>query len=263
MKITERMGDALLVLTVATTLAVGPASAALVSEWRAEGNALDSAGTNHGIAQGGLSYTTGIVGQAFHFNGTNAGISVVNNATLNYLGGDFSIMTWLRFTSHFPAGNNLFLNYGGLQTYFIGLNTADQPFLYARDNTADSVSVTGPTALNDGDWHHIAAVRNGTTGLLYVDGSLVATDSNPNLGVVDVSPAVYVRIGWAATGPTNAQLNATADARFQGDLDEVRIYSHAVSPAEVLAAAAVPEPGTMALLLAGGLAVMWGRAKSR
>ena len=262
MKITERMGDVLIVATVATIVAAVPASATLVSEWRAEGNALDSAGSNHGIAQGGLSYTTGIVGQAFHFNGTNAGISVVNNATLNYLGGDFSIMAWVRTSANNPAGNILFLNYGGVQTYYLGIDTANQPTMFVRDGGLNSVQPTGSAALNDGEWHHVVAVRSGTTGLLYIDGTLAASATNGALGSVDVSPAAYARIGWAATGGDNLSLDATATVRFVGDMDEVRIYNHALTPSEVVAASTVPEPGTAGLFLAG-VSALWARLRSR
>ncbi len=246
-------------LTMATTSSV---YATLVSAWRAEGNTLDSAGGNHGILQGGLTFTPGVVGQAFRFNGTDAGISVLNNATLNFLGGDLSITTWVRFTTNFPAGNILFLNYGGLQTYFLSLNITEQPNLYFRDGGANFVSTTGTTVLNDGNWHHLAAVRSGTTGSVYVDGVLQNSVTNPAVGVVDVSPATYARIGWAATGPTNAQLNATADARFAGDIDELLIFNHALSAADIEAAATVPEPTSMALL-AGGLVLMVSRHRAK
>ncbi len=46
-----------------------PPLSGLVSWWAAEGNALDSFGTNNGMLAGGVSFTNGEVGQAFQFDG--------------------------------------------------------------------------------------------------------------------------------------------------------------------------------------------------
>ena len=40
----------------------------------------------------------------------------------------------------------------------------------------------GNTVVNDGQWHHIAAVYDGTDKLIYVDGILDATQTNPHGG---------------------------------------------------------------------------------
>ena len=51
------------------------------------------------------------------------------------------------------------------------------------------------------------------------------------------------------------------DHMFDGTIDEVAIYARALSEDEVFAhyAAAVPEPGTLALLAVAGLAAVWRR----
>src|ERR1035441_2969639 len=46
-----------------------PAPAGLVSWWAAEGNALDSVGTNNGVLVNGAGFGAGEVGQAFLFDG--------------------------------------------------------------------------------------------------------------------------------------------------------------------------------------------------
>ncbi len=48
----------------------------LISWWRAEINALDSAGTNNGTLLGGASFAPGEVGQAFLFNSPNAAVKI-------------------------------------------------------------------------------------------------------------------------------------------------------------------------------------------
>ena len=71
-KILAAFAGLLTALTAGSSAAqtcVNPPSG-LVSWWRAEGNALDSAGSNNGALSGGASFATGEVGQAFSFDGT-------------------------------------------------------------------------------------------------------------------------------------------------------------------------------------------------
>src|SRR5437879_12451696 len=53
-----------------------PAPAGLIGWWRAESNALDSAGTNDGTIPFGMVYTNGEVGQAFSFNASGKRVSI-------------------------------------------------------------------------------------------------------------------------------------------------------------------------------------------
>jgi len=50
--------------------------AGLVAWWRAQNNAADSAGTNHGILLNGAGFTTGQVGQAFGFDGVDDRVTI-------------------------------------------------------------------------------------------------------------------------------------------------------------------------------------------
>jgi len=74
-------------------------------------------------------------------------------------------------------------------------------------------------------WHHAAGVLDGTGGLrLYLDGELVATDPD--------STASYT----GPTGPTTiGHLHTVAyDSWWSGRLDEIAVFSHALSDEEVL-----------------------------
>src|SRR2546427_4008050 len=85
---------------------------------------------------------------------------------------------------------------------------------------------------NDGEWHHAAAVlRNGLVRL-YVDGVLVAQDStNP---ISSVRPSTQTVTGHVASD-------------FVGDIDEVLVYSRALTGAEI-AAIAPPPPADRPVL---------------
>src|SRR5438132_7119811 len=58
------------------------APAAQVSWWRAEGNAVDSVGTNNGVIVG-TTFAPGEVGQAFKFNGIGNTVRIPASPTLD------------------------------------------------------------------------------------------------------------------------------------------------------------------------------------
>ena len=104
--------------------------------------------------------------------------------------------------------------------------------LFDTDGVGDTLSgttiVAGPGAVVQGAWHHIVAVRDATAGeiYLYVDGAVVPEDTgNP----------VFTG-GFASTGDlTIGYLNNNGvGANFTGGaVDEVALYSRALTPAEV------------------------------
>jgi hypothetical protein len=70
-------------------------------------------------------------------------------------------------------------------------------------------------------WHHYAYTFDGTTNRLYLDGMEQATSATPP----DTGPVLRARL---ASNYDNAD-------RFTGQIDDVRIYGRALSPAEILA----------------------------
>ena len=150
----------------------------------------DVYGINHGTAQGGLTYTTGKSGNAFTFNGTTAAVSLPTNM-FNSFTGDFSISTWLYIPTIYLTSDTIYLlsnlyapswavNFKGFALFTNGNN------IYFR--LADGSSVSGNTGfytlshaatLSSNTWYHIVATRKGSTGSkIYLNGSLVASDSN-------------------------------------------------------------------------------------
>src|ERR1035441_4272208 len=84
------------VLTVNQAPPCATAPSGLVSWWRGEGAASDSADSNNGIVEGGVAFAAGEVGQAFKFNGTNADVRVPASASLNVGTGDgLTIEAWV------------------------------------------------------------------------------------------------------------------------------------------------------------------------
>jgi len=77
-----------------------PPTLGIVAWWRAENNALDSAGNNNGTLGSGASYAPGEVGRAFQFDNTNAYMEVPASSSLNVgLSGGLTIEGWINLTN--------------------------------------------------------------------------------------------------------------------------------------------------------------------
>ena len=80
-------------------------------------------------------------------------------------------------------------------------------------------AITSPLAYNDGTWHHAAGVLRNGLAELYVDGVLVAQDTtNP---IASVRTSTVTEIGYVAS-------------YFVGDIDEVFVFSRALTAAEIV-----------------------------
>ncbi len=118
-----------------------------------------------------------------------------------------------------------------------------------------ATSATG-TLYNDGLWHNVAFVFNGTVATktfeLYVDGIRKGFDSaigtSGILGGTDSDPVV---IGEYAT--------LLANRSFAGDMAALRISNDALSPAAFLV---VPEPSSLAIAALAGTALLIGRRRT-
>ncbi len=74
-------------------------------------------------------------------------------------------------------------------------------------------------------WNHVVFTRTGTTGTLYLDGQQIATRNNLTLTMADVGPTANNWLGR----------NGYPDPAFDGLMDDVRLYTSALTAADVTA----------------------------
>ena len=80
---------------VTTAAADDPNATGLISWWKAENNAYDSVGGNHGTLQDGATYATGKVGQAFSFDGSSDSVTV-GDSSFPAGNSDRSVSLWIK-----------------------------------------------------------------------------------------------------------------------------------------------------------------------
>ncbi|MCP5532610.1 MAG: autotransporter-associated beta strand repeat-containing protein [Akkermansiaceae bacterium] len=94
-------------------------------------------------------------------------------------------------------------------------------FLYGDSSTQFDFS--GATAVNDGQWHHVAATRDGAgNATIYVDGAVDGSVTGTT--VRSLSPSISVGIGCDTRD---------SNKHFHGSIDDVRIYGRLLSQTEV------------------------------
>jgi len=145
----------------------------------------DSVGTNNGTVVGGVTYSTGIVGNAFSFDGATSYVDISNNNLKLYT---FSVSTWVYIpTASYSNTQCIFYNgyydYGSTGTYYgfyIAVGTNNTLVCRALNGTTDNTVNTLSTSLTGlfGSWIHITYTKlSATNAKLYINGSLVSSNT--------------------------------------------------------------------------------------
>lgn len=204
----------------------------LIGHWRFDGDTQDSSGQgNHGTAQGGPTFSTGKLGQGLSFDGTDDYIQTTSDELKTT--SSLTIAAWIRADNasmrHIiwqgaAAGNGggaeeeLALNVGNT------VNGASNQLQFFVEGVNDDINIT--TSFSDTtNWHHVAAVVTGldTTpqAELFLDGVSIGTDIADSIS----------RSLW----DTNLRIGrpGAATRLFDGAIDDVRVYTRALSQADI------------------------------
>ena len=201
----------------------------VVAWYPGDGNAKDFASATPGSLQGNTTYTGGRSGQAFLFDGATDAVGLGSPAALQRQG--FTIEAWIKRSSATQAtldsvDAGLILSYGQ-NGYGLYVDNAGR---LGISKIGVSFVQTSTPVVTDVGWHHVAVTKSGTVVYFYVDGVTHA-----------VSP-------YSATFEftTNAAVGARGDTffnSFHGAIDELTVYSRALTPLELHAVYAAGTAG--------------------
>lgn len=181
----------------------------------------ETTNSNKGALVGTPASTVGKLGNTFTFNGTDQRIDIAHGASNNLE--TYTVSAWIK-TSQAPTGTVAIVEkYDGVATtypYALRLNSTGTVQVAASDGTNSPVADSG-TAVNDGAWHHVVAVRTKGADLkIFVDGVLKATSTDTT------TVATTNTSGVGIAGRSNSS------GYFSGQIDEVKIFDRAFTDKE-------------------------------
>lgn len=206
---------------------------ALVARWSGDNTAIDATGNGHDGVVSGVTYTPGVFGSAYTFGGD--GDSIVVPASPALEPPEFSVSLWVKAELENHIRMLVDSTHGpGQAGWALQINQANN-ISFAHGNGSTFPEIVLAAGLNDGNFHHVAATFDGSTMKLYVDGG---------------TPATLAYSGTPAPSGRDIQIghSPSLNRPLEGALDEIRIYDHALSPAEIDRLVSVPEPATLGLL---------------
>ena len=200
----------------------------------------------------GAAWVTGIITNAVHLDGTANGYVSFPAGLVSTLT-DFSICCWVKVdTSAMWA--RVFDFGSGTGTYmfmapFSGSGTVR--YAITTGSYGSEQAITNSLALSTGVWHHLAVTLSGTTGILYIDGNAVGTNSNMTLNPSSLGSTTQNYLGKSQY----------SDPNLTGSVDDFRIYARALSGGEVAALSTFIPPVPTGLTTVAGNAkatLVWG-----
>ena len=213
----------------------------LLGWWPGDGNANDIQLGSNGTVMNGASFTPGLVGQAFSFDGVDDFVDVPDTPALHVITTAVTVDAWInpQKSAMVAPGGFIFSRRDPLVSEGVSLGINNDGFLEARIQTnvfSDVVSAV-PVIQFNGQWQHVAVTADTATGqvLLYLNGNpvplQVVGDSLPISGTfANVSHLFFGQRQSPNTpeGPGGADL-------YKGLIDEVEVYNRALSQTEIQA----------------------------
>jgi hypothetical protein len=184
---------------------------------------------NTGKLSGGAEWGPGKLGRAIRLDGRDARVSIPDSPTLR-ITGDLTVALWFKKDA-VPGDWSRLVGKGDYNNRNYNLWVGAPPHNHAVQwqqwdaNQKNVIELHSKYHSEIGKWVHVTGLARGDTALLYIDGKL---DSQAKrVGTPQVSPDP-VTIGYSGQG-----------IPFSGLIDDVRIYSRALTEPEIQALAAM------------------------
>ncbi len=205
----------------------------MVSYWKLQesGTTFDDISGNHdATAVSGSMQTDGISGYAQQF--ANSYLTVPAHADYNWASNSsYTIELWVKFTE--VSGTQVIIGRDDPVSqvhWWIGKTAGGKIEWFTKASDGSNGDIESLSAINNGQWHHVVAMRDGATNknYLYVDGILQNTGGTDVFLSGNLSSTDGLTIG-------NMVYNSSPTFFYNGGIDEVAIYNRVLTPTEITA----------------------------
>lgn len=200
-----------------------PSGVGVDANYLFDGDATDRSGSGNDALQAGApTFTSGHSGQAIRLDGVNDYVQLPANIGQS---ASFTFAAWVNWNG--GAGNQRIFDLGADTNSYLyltpssGANTLR--FGISTNGNGAEQAITS-TVLTSGSWTHVAVTINGTTGKLFVNGTLVASNAS-----MTINPAMVL------TKYNYLGKSEFSDPLFAGKLDDVFFAGYALTDAQVAA----------------------------
>ncbi|HEY9114790.1 MAG TPA: LamG-like jellyroll fold domain-containing protein, partial [Bacteroidales bacterium] len=230
------------------TLANNTPNYTLVSHWAFDENsgtiAVDSSTyiANDGTLTNGPLRKTGIKGNALEFDGQNDRVECGEDTVMDMGTGDLTISSWVKMDAS-QLSYPTIVSKGGTSNSNAGywFFVSDTKIKFIMGDGAERLSTYSPIInIYDNAWHHLAvSIDRDGDAVFYLDGVITGTYDVTSFNGKNISnPERQLTIGSALTSSTTF---------LNGKIDDVRIFNAALTQAEILAFASVPQNNSFLL----------------
>jgi len=185
-----------------------------------EENTNDASGNgNDGNVSGGVNFVPGKTGNGANFDGVSGYINTKMENFANRTE-NFTVSFWVKAGSGNVNSDAIIEKWKNMGSYPFAFRWYSDKMQFARYDNSLSNSILSDNLLGTSDWHYIVGSYNGTTMVLYMDGTskLIPVTINP----ISNNNSIYFGSRGGITGTF-----------FNGTLDELIIFNKSLSGAEI------------------------------
>jgi len=198
-----------------------PPPSGMISWWPGDNSPIDIAGSNVGTLMGGTTYADGKVGRAFSFDGDGDYVEIPNDASLNP--SVITIDMWFYATDitsqlYPPIVKKSAVNDG----YAFEINSDDSNLRFWVYVSGVGWRQSAAVPVSTNTWYHAAGTYDGSEIKIFLNGQAQGSPTSAS-GTINPSPS-----------PLNIGRDPSNTGRFfEGYIDEVEIYSRALTADEI------------------------------
>jgi hypothetical protein len=209
----------------------------LVAYWTFANTAYDLSGNGHNGTLSTITNTSDRLGHtsgAYSFNGTSSYISVPDNAALRLSDTSFTLNAWVKIAAYNSSYGSVILskritgaNNGWNMSVTGALSSPNPTGVLSYGPGGGSTNAFGTTVIGLNTWHMVTSTYSyGDSQKLriYIDGVLSGTTSGISEANASITALLYI-------GADNPSIGSSYF--FNGSLNDIRIYSRAVTPTEI------------------------------